>query len=203
VNLILELANYIGIIAFAISGSMKGIKKGMDLLGVLVLGFSTALGGGITADILLGIKPPTNLVYLPYPLTALIASFLTFLFYKIFANVGKPLLYADAIGLGAFTASGASLAYSIDPSPLLVIMIGTITAVGGGVIRDILSNEVPVILTREFYATAVIIGSGIYFLLRYEGESNYYDIIISFLITTVLRIIAMKLKWELPKVINT
>ncbi|MBB5254675.1 trimeric intracellular cation channel family protein [Sulfurisphaera ohwakuensis] len=202
-NLILELANYIGIIAFAISGSMKGIKKGMDLLGVLVLGFSTALGGGITADILLGIKPPTNLVYLPYPLTALLASFLTFLFYKMFTNVGKPLLYADAIGLGAFTASGASLAYSIDPSPLLVIMIGTITAVGGGVIRDMLSNEVPVILTREFYATAVIIGSGIYFLLRYEGESNYYDIIISFLITTVLRIIAMKLKWELPKVTNT
>ncbi|BFH74097.1 trimeric intracellular cation channel family protein [Sulfurisphaera javensis] len=200
--MILEIANYIGIIAFAISGSMKGIKKGMDLLGILVLGFSTALGGGVIADLLLGKTPPTNLTYLPYPLTALISSLITFTFYKIFANVGKPLLYADAIGLGAFAASGASLAYSIDPSPLLVIMIGSVTAVGGGVIRDLLSNEIPLVLSREFYATAAILGSSIYFILRFEGISNYYDIIISFIVTSLLRIIAMKMNWELPKAIK-
>ncbi|WP_252896722.1 trimeric intracellular cation channel family protein [Metallosphaera hakonensis] len=113
------------------------------------------------------------------------------------------MIYADAIGLGAFASSGASLAYSVDPSPLLVIMIGTITAVGGGVIRDILSNEVPLILTREFYATSVIIGSGIYFVLRYEGMSNYYDIFISFVITTTLRIMAIKMRWELPRILHS
>lgn len=151
---------------------------------------------------MLGKTPPTNLTYLPYPLTALISSLITFTFYKIFANVGKPLLYADAIGLGAFAASGASLAYSIDPSPLLVIMIGSVTAVGGGVIRDLLSNEIPLVLSREFYATAAILGSSIYFILRFEGISNYYDIIISFIVTSLLRIIAMKMNWELPKAIK-
>lgn len=178
---------------------MKAIKKGMDLLGVLVLGFSTALGGGIISDILLGKTPPTNLVYLPYPLTALVASLITFIYYKIFVNANKPLLYADALGLGAFAASGSSLAYAVEPSPLLVIMIGTITAVGGGVIRDILSNEIPVILTREFYASAAILGSSIYYVMRFLNLNVNYDIIISFLVTTIIRIIAMRLKWELPK----
>ena len=201
-NLVLELANYIGIIAFAISGSMKAIKKGMDLLGVLVLGFSTALGGGITADLLLGKTPPTNLVYLPYPLTAFISSLFTFIFYKVFSNVNKPLLYADAIGLGAFASSGASLAYSVYPSPLLVVMIGTITAVGGGVIRDLLSNEIPLVLTREFYASAAIIGSFTFFILKYEGVNEEYTIFISFVITTLLRIVALRMKWELPKPLN-
>jgi len=199
VNLVLELANYIGIIAFAISGSMKAIKKGMDLLGVLVLGFSTALGGGIIADLLLGKIPPTNLIYLPYPLTAFVSSLFTFIFYKVFSNVSKPLLYADAIGLGAFASSGASLAYSVYPSPLLVVMIGTITAVGGGVIRGLLSNEIPLVLTREFYATAAIIGSFIFFLLRYEGISEESVFFLSFLITTGLRIFAIRMRWELPK----
>jgi len=202
VNLVLELANYIGIIAFAISGSMKAIKKGMDLLGVLVLGFSTALGGGIIADLLLGKTPPTNLVYLPYPLTAFISSLFTFIFYKLFSNVNKPLLYADAIGLGAFASSGASLAYSVYPSPLLVVMIGTITAVGGGVIRDLLSNEIPLVLTREFYASAAIIGSFMFLMLKYEGVNEEYAILISFVITTLLRIVALRMKWELPKPLN-
>ena len=201
-NLVLELANYIGIIAFAISGSMKAIKKEMDLLGVLVLGFSTALGGGIIADLLLGKTPPTNLVYLPYPLTAFMSSLFTFIFYKVFSNASKPLLYADAIGLGAFASSGASLAYSVYPSPLLVVMIGTITAVGGGVIRDLLSNEIPLVLTREFYASAAIIGSFIFFLLKYEGVNEEFAIFISFLITTLLRIVALRMKWELPKPLN-
>jgi len=180
VNLVLDLANYIGVTVFAISGSMKAIKKGMDLLGVLVLGFSTALGGGIIADLLLGKTPSTNLIYLPYPLTAFVSSLFTFIFYKVFSNANKPLLYADAIGLGAFASSGASLAYSVYYSPLLVVMIGTITAVGGGVIRDLLSNEIPLVLTREFYATAAIIGSFIFFLLRYEGISEEFAVFISF-----------------------
>ncbi|MCG2909647.1 MAG: trimeric intracellular cation channel family protein [Stygiolobus sp.] len=150
--------NYIGIIAFAISGSMKAIKKGMDLLGVIILGISTSLGGGIIADILLGKTPPTNLTYYPYVLTSIISSLITFTFYKIFTNARKPLLYADVIGLSAFASSGASLAFSFSHDFLLVATIGTITAVGGGVIRDVLSAEVPLILIREFYATAAFIG---------------------------------------------
>lgn len=170
----------------------------MDILGVLVLGFSTALGGGIIADLLLGKTPPINLVYYPYPLTAFLSSLATFIFYKIFTNVKKPLIYADAIGLAAFASAGASLAYSISPNPLLVMFIGTITAVGGGVIRDILSNETPLVLRREFYATAAIIGSLIYFAVRSVfNEASALEF--SFLITLTLRILAIRFNWELPR----
>ena len=198
-NLILDVTNYIGIIAFSIAGSIKGINKGMDLLGVLVLGFSTALGGGIIADILLGITPPTNLVYLPYPLTAFVASLFTFIFYKVFTHVQKPLLYADAIGLSAFAASGASLAYPYH-NILLVVAVGTITATGGGVIRDVLSNEIPMVLSRDFYATVAILGSLTYYVLRYVGFSDLVATTVSFLIALAIRIMAIRNKWELPKV---
>jgi len=199
-NLVLDVTNYIGIVAFSVSGAIKGIKKNMDLLGVLVLGFSTALGGGIIADLLLGKTPPTNLTYLPYPTVALLSSLFTFAFYKVFSHVQKPLLYADAIGLAAFAVSGSSLAYSVSENVLLVITVGTITATGGGVIRDLLSNEVPMILTKDFYATVAILGSAIYFSLRQLGYSDLVTTIISFTIALVIRVMAIRNRWELPKI---
>ncbi|WP_291765985.1 trimeric intracellular cation channel family protein [Caldivirga sp. UBA161] len=202
-SIALTVTNYVGIVAFAVSGSIKAIRKGMDLLGIVVLGFTTALGGGIISNIILGIHPPINLTYLPYPLTAISASLATFIFYKAFSNAGKPLMYADAVGLGAFSASGASLAYSVSHNPLLVVLVGSITAVGGGVIRDLLSNEVPVILTREFYASAAILGSLVYFLLRFIGVNDASAALASMTVTIILRFMALRLKWELPRrVIN-
>ncbi|BBD73112.1 hypothetical protein HS1genome_1501 [Sulfodiicoccus acidiphilus] len=151
-NVILEVTNAVGIVAFAVAGATKAVEKRMDLLGALVLGFSSALAGGIIADVLLGRTPPTNLTYIPYPALALAASVLAFYFHKEIEKLRTPLLYADAVGLGAFSSSGASLAYSTSPNPLLVIMVGTLTAVGGGALRDILANEIPSVLVREFYA---------------------------------------------------
>jgi len=198
-NIVLTVTNYIGIVAFAVSGSMKAIRKGMDLLGVIVLGFVTALGGGIISNVLLGIYPPVNLTYLPYPLTAIAAGVATFVFYRLFNNVGKPLIYADAVGLGAFSASGASLAYSVSHNPLLVTLVGAITAVGGGVVRDLLANEIPMVLTREFYATAAIIGSLTYFMLRLIGLGDSTSALVSMIATIALRFIAVRFRWELPR----
>ncbi|BDC17977.1 trimeric intracellular cation channel family protein [Acidianus sp. HS-5] len=197
-SLILLITNYIGIIAFSIAGSMKAIEKKMDLLGVLTLGFSTSLAGGILADLLLGITPPTNLIYIPYPTVSFVASLLTFAFYKRFSHVNKPLIYADALGLGAFTASGASLAFGVKPEPLLVIMVGTITAVGGGVLRDILANEIPLVLTKEFYASAAIIGSASYYGLAEIGLQTGFLTTLILLLTFGLRLLAIEMKWKLP-----
>ena len=198
-NIVLTVTNYIGIVAFAVSGSMKAIRKGMDLLGVIVLGFVTALGGGIISNVLLGIYPPVNLTYLPYPLTAIAAGVATFVFYRFFNNVGKPLIYVDAVGLGAFSASGASLAYSVSHNPLLVTLVGAITAVGGGVVRDLLANEIPMVLTREFYATAAIIGSLTYFMLRLIGLGDSTSALVSMIATIALRFVAVRFRWELPR----
>lgn len=197
-SLILLVTNYVGIIAFSVSGSLKAIEKKMDILGVLTLGFSTSLAGGILADLLLGKTPPTNLVYLPYPITAFLASLFTFIYHKRFNIRSKILLYADALGLGAFTASGASLAYSALSSPLLVIMIGIITAVGGGVLRDILANEIPLILTREFYASSAIIGSTLYYTLASLGVSTYINSTLTLFLTFMLRVLAIERGWKLP-----
>ncbi|AWR96366.1 trimeric intracellular cation channel family protein [Acidianus sulfidivorans JP7] len=199
-TIVLTITNYIGIIAFSISGAIKAIEKKMDLLGVITLGFSTSLAGGILADLLLGIHPPTNLVYLPYPIASFTASLITFLYFKKFNIISKMLIYADALGLGAFTASGSSLAYHLYTSPLLVIMIGTITAVGGGVLRDILANDIPLVLTKEFYATSAIIGSSVYYVLASIDVPDYTNSSIVLLLTFFLRVLAIIRKWKLPSV---
>ncbi|MCY0860508.1 MAG: trimeric intracellular cation channel family protein [Sulfolobaceae archaeon] len=197
--LILEIMNYIGLVAFASSGAIKAIEKRMDLFGVLVLSFVTALAGGITRDVLLGRYPPTNLTYLPYPLTAIITGIFVFLFYdKLKRLISSDLfLYADSIGLGAFTVSGAiiSLPYK---NVLLIIMMGMITAVGGGVIRDLLANEVPLVLYKEFYATASLIGGIIFYMFTIITNLNIASITAS-IATIAVRIIAIKRNWELPR----
>ena len=198
-SIALEVSNYVGIIAFAVSGSLKAVKKGMDLLGVLVLGFVTALGGGIISDVLLGKVPPVNLTYYPYPLVAFASSLVTFFLADKIERLNHALIYADALGLSAFAVSGASLAYSVDSNFLLVISVGTITAVGGGVIRDLMANEVPMVLTREFYATAAILGSTAYFALRELGLSDAVTSTIAFSLTLALRLLAIRYRLELPR----
>ena len=201
-NLLLTVTNVVGIIAFSVAGSLKAIERRMDLLGVLTLGVSTSLAGGIIADVLLGKFPPSNLTEVQYPAIAIVSSALTFAFFRKVSKLRRPLLYADALGLGAFTASGASLAYSVDPNPVLVTLVGTITAVGGGVLRDVLANEVPLVLTREFYATAAIIGSLTYYALAYLGLFRGYLTAVVLLLTFALRVAAIRGNWRLPTVAN-
>jgi Predicted membrane protein len=201
-DLLLTVTNVVGIIAFSVAGSLKAIERRMDLLGVLTLGFSTSLAGGIIADVLLGKVPPSNLTEVQYPVIAIVSSALTFAFFRRVTKLRRPLLYADALGLGAFTASGASLAYSVDPNPVLVTLVGTITAVGGGVLRDVLANEVPLVLTRDFYATAAIIGSLTYYALAYLGLFRGYLTAVVLLLTFALRVAAIRRNWRLPTIAN-
>lgn len=201
-DLLLAVTNVVGIIAFSVAGSLKAIERRMDLLGVLTLGFSTSLAGGIIADVLLGKFPPSNLTEVQYPAIAIVSSALTFAFFRKVSKLRRPLLYADALGLGAFTASGASLAYSVDPNPVLVTLVGTITAVGGGVLRDVLANEVPLVLTRDFYATAAIIGSLTYYALAYLGLFRGYLTAVVLLLTFALRVAAIRGNWRLPTIAN-
>lgn len=201
-DLLLAVTNVVGIIAFSVAGSLKAIERRMDLLGVLTLGFSTSLAGGIIADVLLGKFPPSNLTEVQYPAIAIVSSALTFAFFRKLSKLRRPLLYADALGLGAFTASGASLTYSVDPNPVLVTLVGTITAVGGGVLRDVLANEVPLVLTRDFYATAAIIGSLTYYALAYLGLFRGYLTAVVLLLTFALRVAAIRGNWRLPTIAN-
>jgi len=166
VSLLINVLNYVGIIAFATSGAFKAYEKGLDILGGIVLGSSVALAGGIIRDVLLGVFPPTNIVYLPYAVTAITASIVAYAFYPLVSRFREAFLYADAVGLGTFAAVGAEIAYQHSLNILGIILMAAITATGGGVVRDVLAGEVPVIFRRDIYATIAMLGGILYVILR-------------------------------------
>lgn len=199
---IIEVLNYIGIIAFAVSGALKAGEKGMDLLGFIVLGFSTALAGGIIRDVLLGRLPPVNITSVPYQLTAVAAAIVTFVFYDKVSRHRDVVLYPDAVGLGAFAAIGADVAFRSGLNPLAVMAMAAVTAAGGGVVRDVLAAEIPLVLRREVYATAAAVGGGLYMILYYMfGRET--ALLGTAAIVVALRLASLHYGWELPKVKNT
>lgn len=196
---LLELLNYVGIAAFAVSGALKAGEKGMDLLGFLVLGFSTALAGGIMRDVLLGRTPPANIADVRYPLVAIAASLATFLLFPRATRYRDYVLYPDAVGLGTFAAIGADVAVSggLGHNPLAVMMMSALTAAGGGVVRDLLAAEVPAVLRREIYATAASLGGLIYMAALPLGREAAMACTAA--AVTAVRLMALWRRWELPK----
>ena len=215
-NIILFIPEMIGIAAFAVSGAVTGIRKKFDLFGILALGAITALGGGVTRDILLGHLPPRMFHNYRYLTLTAIVSAIVFLSYKLNtrkregqgilnkALVSKTTLALinifDAIGLATFTITGCG--YAIEAgfgnNFFLVVFLGTMTGVGGGVLRDILSASVPLIFRKEVYATASIAGGIAYFLL-YNSISQTYAVIIGASIILIIRFTAIFFRWGLPK----
>lgn len=194
----IELLETIGTIAFAISGAMVGINKKMDILGVAVLGMTTAVGGGVVRDILIGITPPLAFQNSTNALLALGVSLVVFLpFFRNKIDRGSLLLcLIDSIGLGVFTVVGvkAGMAYN---NLFLEVLLGTITGTGGGVIRDLFADDKPSIFVRHFYASACIIGAVISAIL-YQYNDNMATIV-GILVIITLRLFAHKYKWNLPK----
>lgn len=194
----LNLLEYIGTIAFSISGAMVAIENKMDLFGVIMLGLTTAVGGGMMRDVILGINPP-SIFNSPITLViALVTAFVCFLSKcRTYVKKAKMSIQVmDAIGLAIFTIVGveASLPYS---NFLLSIFIGTLTAVGGGALRDIFAHSDLYIFTKHFYACAAIIGSIVAFFL-FKINDNL-AIIVTFGVILTLRLLAIKYKWNLPK----
>lgn len=193
--LVLEL---IGTIAFAISGATVAIQCKMHLMGVCILGMTTAVGGGIIRDVILGITPPTAFQQPIYAMTALVISFLTFLpaIRKNLDMDGWFYWTIDSIGLAVFTIIGA-LAGAPSGNAFLIIFVGNVTGVGGGVLRDVFASRNPVIFQKNVYATASLAGA-ILFALLYKSNLNAASVIGGAVIF-VLRIFAAKFKWHLPR----
>jgi|BioPla2DNA2_1021312.scaffolds.fasta_scaffold30741_2 uncharacterized membrane protein YeiH len=193
--LILEL---IGTIAFAISGATVAIQSKMDLMGVCILGMTTAVGGGIIRDVILGITPPTAFQQPIYAMTALFISLLTFLpaIRKNLNMDGWFYWTIDSIGLAVFTIIGA-LSGVPSGNAFLIIFVGNVTGVGGGVLRDVFASRNPVIFQKNVYATASLAGA-ILFALLYKSNLNVASVIGGAVIF-VLRILAAKFKWHLPR----
>lgn len=203
VTLIFEL---IGTVAFSVSGALVAIEKKMDLLGVIILGLMTAVGGGILRDMVLGQHPPQALADPVYFLVAVLVSVLVFL--PVVRNYIRAkqktfdiaLLVMDSIGLGVFTVVGIAVSKAFAPQGnlLLQVCLGMLTAVGGGVIRDVLAGQTPFIFIKHFYACASLVGALVCAGL-WQVTGMMLSMIAGAVTVIVLRFLAAKFHWELPK----
>lgn len=190
----------LGTIAFAISGVLVAMEKKLDLFGVLIIAFVTAVGGGTLRDMLIGNTPVVWMRESVYIFTILGTVIFAILFVKQLKYLRKTLFLFDTIGIGLFTMVGIEKGLSAELMPIMCIILGTITASFGGVIRDILCNEIPVIFHKEIYATACILGGVSYFLLIQLPIDGAYAYIAAILIIILVRILAVKFHIALPSI---
>ncbi|MGV9710816.1 trimeric intracellular cation channel family protein [Gordonia sp. NPDC003424] len=195
-----EILNDAGIAVFAASGAMLGVRKDFDLWGIVTVGALTGVGGGILRDVLLGITPPTSIQNWQPIVVATVASLLVFAFHPTFTELRRSILLLDAVGMGLFAASGAAVAIDHHVSAFAASLVGLLTAVGGGVIRDILANEVPLLLQpADLYAVPALLGATVVGL----GGTNTDIPLAVWLVTgsvlaTGLRIVGLLFGWRLP-----
>ncbi|NND79060.1 MAG: trimeric intracellular cation channel family protein [Maribacter sp.] len=190
----------LGTIAFAISGVLVAMEKKFDLFGVLIIAFVTAIGGGTLRDMLIGNTPVVWMRESVYIFTILGTVIFAILFVNQLKYLRKTLFLFDTIGIGLFTMVGIEKGLSADLMPVMCIILGTITASFGGVIRDILCNEIPVIFHKEIYATACIIGGLFYFLLIQLPIDGAYAYSASILIIIIVRLLAVRFHIALPSI---
>jgi uncharacterized membrane protein YeiH len=206
------IGEWVGTAAFAISGAMIAIDKRTDIFGVLLLAVFTALGGGTVRDILIGHFPPRMFSNGKYVLLAIFCALVVFVLARIFKEHYVDMEHEierinnvfDAIGLGVFAVSGASIGMEagFHDNLLLVVSLGTVTAIGGGMLRDVMIQEMPFVLKKHIYAVAAMAGALTFFLLSNAGMSRSVSYGMGWTATFVLRMLAMHYKWNLPRAIE-
>ncbi len=195
-----DFLDLLGTMAFAVSGALVAMEKRLDLFGILSLSFVTAIGGGTLRDVVIGISPVSWLTDLNYFFTIIAGTVLAIVFRKKFAFLRMSLLLFDTIGLAIFTLIGIEKGMEVGLHPIICITLGTITACFGGVIRDILGNEIPVIFKKEIYATVCILGGLVYYVLHYFDISKDLNYVVTAGVIVAIRILAVMNKWSLPQV---
>ena len=205
VMFVLEL---IGAAAFAVSGAMVAIEKKADIFGVLFLAVTTALGGGVIRDVLIGRIPPVMFVSYWYLLISVVAALAVFI--DAYLRSEKYKLHLDkldavnnvfdAIGLAVFTVSGMNAAMPVSDNVILVLFVGMCTGVGGGMLRDVMTNTMPKVLRKRVYAVASLIGGGLYYVMHVLDINQLLSVGCGMLVMFALRLFATIYKWNLPSV---
>ncbi|KIA85100.1 MULTISPECIES: trimeric intracellular cation channel family protein [unclassified Flavobacterium] len=193
-----HLLDIIGTMAFAMSGALTAMNKKLDPFGVFIIAFVTAVGGGTLRDIMIGRTPVGWMLDLKYVYVIIMGFVLAIIFRKKFDRLRTSLFLFDTIGLGVFTLIGLEKGINIGLHPVICIALGTMTACFGGVIRDILCTEIPVIFRKEIYATICILGGIVFFLLRKLNLDNDVLYLTTSLVIISVRLMAVKYKWYLP-----
>lgn len=209
-EILMFIMELLGTVSFAVSGTLVAISCGLDLFGVLTVGTITAVGGGIIRDVIIGQIPPTIFskpeVLLIAIMTALIVFIIAYINSKRINDLSKKIdninIFFDAVGLAAFSVTGVEVTCTAgyNKNIVLVFVLGVITGVGGGVLRDVLVNEKPYILVKHIYAIASLLGAVAYYVIGIHFSHELVGTIVSVLLTVTIRMLAAKFHWNLPKV---
>lgn len=197
---LIQILDLFGTMAFAVTGAFKAIEHKSDIVGIIILSTITGVAGGVIRDIIFGKFPPTVVINPLYLIVTVVTGIVIFILYPSIKIHWNLFLKFDAVGLGVFTIIGASIAYNIFGLNFLTMAFaGVLTAVGGGILRDVFVNEVPLVFVKELYASTSYIGVIILFVMLVIGINLYSATIPSILAVTSIRLLAMKYNWNLPR----
>jgi uncharacterized membrane protein YeiH len=194
----LLVGDLIGVAVFAASGASAAIAKRLDLFGVAFVGFVAALGGGILRDLVIDAVPPLAFADWRYAVTAVLASMAVFWLHPQLSRLRRTVLLLDAAGLGLFTVTGTLKALQADVPPVGACLIGMITAIGGGLARDLLTGEIPVVLQRDIYAVAALGGAILVTILHGLALAGPLPAVAAAMLITGVRLLALYRRWSAP-----
>ena len=196
----ISLMEWIGTVAFAVSGALAAVEKGLDYYGICILALVTAVGGGIIRDIMINRDLPSSLENPVYLIVSIITAILLILFYEKVKKFSQLVNIADAIGLAAFVSVGSQVAVTESKGTVFVIItLAVLTGTGGGILRDIMAKEIPLCFREEVYASAAIAGAAAY-AASYQSLGLIWASYISFGVTLLIRLAAIRRHWNLGKV---
>lgn len=193
----LTLFDFAGTFVFALSGATAGVRRRLDLFGVLVLSFAAGSAGGITRDVLIGALPPVAIRDWAYPVIAGVAALIVFFRYTLIERMKHPVQLFDAAGLALFAVLGTQKALMFGMNPLAAAMLGVLSGIGGGMLRDIMLAEIPTVLRAEVYAVAALAGAAVVVAGELLGIAPHLSMIAGGLLCFVLRVLAIRHNWQI------
>ena len=201
IDFFIYVLDLFGTMAFAVTGAFKAIEHKADIVGIIILATITGVAGGTIRDVVFGKTLPNSLIDPTYVIITVISAIVLFLLYSKMKKHWNVFLKFDALGLGVFTVIGATFAYNLFGMNFLIIVLsGMLTAIGGGILRDVFVNQTPIVFVKELYASASFIGAITFYFTLLITNEVYAATILGIILTTGLRLVAMKYNWNLPKV---
>jgi uncharacterized membrane protein YeiH len=189
----------IGIFVFALSGALVGVRIHFDVVGVVVIGAVTGLGGGILRDVLIGAIPPASFTDWRYLAVTVVAGLVAFRFHPDLARIERSITWFDALGLGLFCATGTAKALFFGLDPVPAALMGVLTGVGGGILRDLLANRIPLVLREDVYAIPALAGSVVVVVTWDLGVFQEWVLVPAVALCIVLRLLAIHFRWRAPR----
>jgi uncharacterized membrane protein YeiH len=203
ITMLIHILDLFGTMAFAVTGAFKAIEHKSDIIGIVILSTITGLAGGVMRDIIFGKFPPTAVINSLYFIITVSSGIVIFFLYPKLRKHWDLFLKFDALGLGVFTVTGSASAYNIFGLNFLAMSFaGMLTAVGGGILRDVFVSEIPIVFTKEFYASASFLGVIVLFIMLSLGVNLTLASIPAIMVVTGIRLVALKYNWNMPRARN-